>query len=398
MTLLLTFAATLLVAVLVSEYASRSVVSTAVLFLAVGFVVGGPWGYLELEGGDDAVLFVAEIALFAVLFTDGMRVGARDLLRAWKLPGRALLLGMPLTLLITAGLAFWLAGLSWPLALLIGAALAPTDPVFASAIVGREEVPQRLRHLLNVESGLNDGLALPVVLLLLGTMGAEEAHVSELVMEILIGVGIGVAVPWLALRLEASRRLQAHAVYEPLLAFSAGLLVFAITAVTPANSFLAAYAAGITVSSVSEKARHDFHEFGEVTGELLKLLALLLFGVLIAPGFFAELTWGDWVFVAAALFVARPLAIAIALAGSGLGWRQKAVAAWFGPKGFASVVIGILILHSGIEGSHHLFHLLAVVIAASMVAHSSTDVLIAHWFRRQQQHHEELQGPRAAEE
>lgn len=114
---------------------------------------------------------LAELALFSVLFTDGMRVGWRDLRSAWREPGRALLLGLPLTVLVTAVLAHVVAGLPWLHAFLVGAVLAPTDPVFAAAIVGREEVPRRLRHLLNVESGVNDGLVLPVVLVLLAAAG-----------------------------------------------------------------------------------------------------------------------------------------------------------------------------------------------------------------------------------
>jgi len=383
MTTLLLFAATLLVAVLVSEYASRSVLSTAVLFLVVGFVAGGLFDVVQLEGGDEPVRFIAEIALFTVLFTDGMRVGARDLRRAWRLPGRALLFGLPLTLVATAAFAHYLADLDWPTSFLIGAALAPTDPVFASAIIGREEVPARLRQLLNVESGVNDGLALPVVLILLELVGAEEVTIPSLLLDLALGVAVGVAVPWVAARLERFPGFAAHQVYEPIFAVSVGLLVFAVTALTHANEFLAAFAAGVTVVTVHPQAREEFHRFGEILAELLKLAALLLFGILITPTFFTDLDVGDWIFVAVALLVARPVGLWIALAGSGIDWREKAAAAWFGPKGFASVVYALIILHAiGGDTGAHLFHLMALTVAASMVAHSSTDVAIARWFRR----------------
>jgi NhaP-type Na+/H+ or K+/H+ antiporter len=120
---------------------------------------------------------LAEIALFTVLFSDGMHTGVRDLADAWRLPGRALLLGFPLTLAGIAVLARLVIGLPWTQAFLLGAALSPTDPVFASAIIGREEVSLRLRRLLNVESGLNDGLAAPFVILLLAMIGAGEGVV-----------------------------------------------------------------------------------------------------------------------------------------------------------------------------------------------------------------------------
>jgi NhaP-type Na+/H+ or K+/H+ antiporter len=153
-TLLLAFSAVLLLAVLLSSLAHRTILSTAVVFLLAGFVLGeGLTGVVPVTAGDDVVATLAELALFSVLFTDGMRVGWPDLRSAWKLPGRALVLGLPLTLLVTAGLAHWVAGLGWAESLLLGAVLSPTDPVFAAALVGNERVPQRLRQLLNVESG-----------------------------------------------------------------------------------------------------------------------------------------------------------------------------------------------------------------------------------------------------
>lgn len=138
---------------------------------------------------------LAQLALFSVLFTDGMKVGWSDLRSAWRLPGRALVLGLPLTLIVTALLARYIAGLPWLQCFLIGAVLAPTDPVFAAAIVGRKEVPGRLRHLLNVESGLNDGLALPLVLVLLGVGGGTDVGVTVLAEEIVLGLLVGVFVP-----------------------------------------------------------------------------------------------------------------------------------------------------------------------------------------------------------
>src|SRR5665648_891766 len=145
--LLLCFAALLLVAVLISERANRTVLSTAVLFLLGGFVLGkGMLGVIDIRTGDPLVAGLAELALFSVLFTDGMRVGVADLRSAWRLPGRALLLGLPLTLVITAAAAHYVAGLPWLHSFLMGAILAPTDPVFAAAIVGREAQQEELGH------------------------------------------------------------------------------------------------------------------------------------------------------------------------------------------------------------------------------------------------------------
>lgn len=378
-----TFAITLLLAVLISELAGRSVLSTAVLFLFAGFVAGeGMLGLVPLHPDNPVVAQLAELALFSVLFTDGMRVGVRDLLSAWRLPGRALLLGMPLTFVGTAVLAHFVAGLPWPEAFLIGAVLSPTDPVFAAAIVGRKEIPQRLRHLLNVESGLNDGLALPLVVALLAFIGHREVEPFTMAGELALGVVLGVAVPWIASRIEQSKVFSVSAPYEPLFAFAIGLLVLSAAAITHANEYLAAFAAGVTIASIRTDLRDEFHKFGELVAELLKLAALLVFGALISPRFLHEIHWSGYVFALLALFLVRPIALNLALLGSTLGWRERVTAAWFGPKGFASVVYGMLILEAGIATADTLFHLVAIVIAASIIAHSSTDVAIARWFEQ----------------
>lgn len=386
MVVLLVFAVVLLVTVLVSEYTERSVLSGAVLFLVAGFVLGpGVTDVLPLglEESEDMVSVLAELALFAVLFTDGMRTGGRQLFTAWRLPGRALLLGMPLTLLFTALLAHYVADVPWLESFLLGSVLAPTDPVFAAAIVGRKEVPARLRHLLNVESGINDGLALPVVLVLLASLGGrEEATAGSLATELALGLAIGIGVPWLATKLEGSRFLSTHTTYEPLSGVAIGVLVFALAQVSHGNLFLAAFAAGVTMATVAEDLSLAFHGFGELVAELLKLGALLVFGALLSPQFLSEVSISGYVFAFFALFAVRPAAIAISLWRSGLRRSERVVAGWFGPKGFASVVYGLLVLDAGIELGDELFHLAGIVIAGSMLAHSSTDVLVARWFER----------------
>jgi sodium/hydrogen antiporter len=380
--LLLAFAVVLLVAVLLSSLAHRTVLSTAALFLVAGFLLGeGVLDVVALRPDDSIVETLAELALFAVLFTDGMRVGWADLGSAWKLPGRALGWGMPLTLVVTAVLAKYVAGLDWPEALLVGAILAPTDPVFAAALVGDDRVPPRLRHLLNVESGVNDGLALPFVMLFLAVAaGSEDLRLDQLGTELVIGLVIGVAVPWAAITLERSRFFAASTLYAPLNAVAIGLAVLALAQVTHGNLFLAAFAAGITVATFGERQKEAFEEFGDLIAELLKLAALLVFGALLSPTFLVEVPWYGWVFALLALFVARPIALWVSFIRSGLGLREQAAAMWFGPKGFASVVYGLIVLQSGIPAADQIFHLVAVTIALSILLHSSTDVVVARWF------------------
>lgn len=381
MMLFLVFSIVLLLAVLLSKLSHRSVLSSAVVFLLAGFLMGGVLHVIPIRATHPIVSGLAELALFSVLFTDGMRSGIKDLVSAWKLPGRALIFGLPLTVLGTALLGHYVAGLGWLEAFLVGAVLSPTDPVFAAAIIGREEIPERLRHLLNVESGLNDGLALPLVLTLLAMLSPDETHIPTLLGELGLGILLGTGISWLAIKIEESRFFEVAESLEPLFAFSVGAVVFAASSVTHANEFLAAFSAGITLASMRPALRAQFREFGGLLTELLKLAAVLVFGALISPQFFAEVPWQGYVFAALALLLVRPVALWISFWGTRLGWREEVAAYWFGPKGFASVVYGLILLKTGLPGADYQFHLIAIVITASIVLHSSTDVLVARWFK-----------------
>ena len=396
MVLTLAFAVTLVVALLLSELARRSVLSMAVLFLAAGIVLGAT-GTLNVRTSDPSLSVLVQITLFAVLFTDAMQVGWRDLLEVWRLPGRALLFGMPLTVLGMAALAHLLIGLSWTESFLLGAVLAPTDPVLANAILGHESVPLRLRRLLGVESGLNDGLALPAVLAFLAAAGGSEASSGgAIAVEVAIGIALGIAIPWAVVWLSRQRAFAIASRYQPLLGFGIGLLVYASVQALGGNLFLAAFAAGVTIATVGPQVRSTFSEFGESVAELLKLLALLLFGVLISPDELARLSIGTYAFAVLAIVAVRPAALEVSLAGSRLDWRERVAAAWFGPRGFASVVYGLLVLQSGITHGAIVFHTVALVIGLSIVAHSSTDVLVARWFHRAMQQARQDEGRRVA--
>lgn len=260
--------------------------------------------------------------------------------------------------------------------------LAPTDPVFAAAIVGREEVPGRLRHLLNVESGLNDGLALPVVLVLVAVVGGPDVEYAALAGELGLGLVIGVIVPLVAVALLRSRFTATTSTYESLTSVAVGLIVLSLAELSHANLFLAAFAAGITVATLAPELRDSFHEFGELVTELLKLVAILVFGALISPAFLGEISALGYAFAILSLVVARPVAIALSFLRSRLPWQEQAAVAWFGPKGFASVVYGLIVLDSGAERADEMFHLVALAVVLSILAHSSTDVPIAHHFAR----------------
>jgi NhaP-type Na+/H+ or K+/H+ antiporter len=200
-------------------------------------------------------------------------------------------------------------------------------------------------------------------------------------LELVGGVVLGVAVPWAAITLERASHLSRTAVYEPLNAFAIGSVVLSLASLTNANEFLASFFAGTTIASISTEVRESFHRFGDLVTELLKLAALMVFGVAVSPQTFADLGVGTYVFIVLVLIVARPVAIGLALLGADIDRREWLAAAWFGPKGFASVVYALFVFEHAIPNAAILFGIVAVTITVSIVAHSSTDVLIARWFR-----------------
>jgi NhaP-type Na+/H+ or K+/H+ antiporter len=210
--------------------------------------------------------------------------------------------------------------------------------------------------------------------------GSGDLHLASLAWELVLGIGIGVAVPWAAIRLERTRFFAVSEQYLPLNAVAIGLLVLALGKATHGNLFLAAFAAGITVATIGHTQRDAFEHFGELIAEVFKLAALLVFGALLSPTFLGEIAWTGWAFAILALVVARPIALGISFLGSGLGWHEQFAAMWFGPKGFASVVYGLLVLASGIPAADQIFHLVALTIVLSILAHSSTDILVARAF------------------
>ncbi|CAG7646459.1 Cation:proton antiporter [Actinacidiphila bryophytorum] len=322
--------------------------------------------------------------MFTVLFTDGMHVSFPSLRAAWRNPVRALGIGMPLAFVGTALLTHWLVGLDWTTSFLVGAVLAPTDPVFASAIVGRIEVPARLRQLLNVESGLNDGLALPMVLLLIAAAGpvagAAEASPGTIALELVGGLVLGVALPLAVAGVVRLPLLGAEPKLQPLLPLATGVILYATCHLTHANPYLAAFSAGAVLASVSPDSKAAFEVLGESLAELSKFAALLVFGSLLTPDLFGDLSLGGYAAVVLAIVLIRPASLLISLAGTAVDRRERLTAAWFGPKGFASVVYGLLVLQSGIPQGERAYTLIAVCIAFSIVAHSSTDVPIARMF------------------
>jgi NhaP-type Na+/H+ or K+/H+ antiporter len=382
--LILAFGVVLLIAVSVSGLAARTVLSTSLLFLVAGALLGpGGLGVTSVKPGDHIAKELPTIALFIVVFAGGQRASWQALTENWPLPGRALGLGMPLTMVGIAVPTHLITELHWSTSFLFGAILAPTDPVFAAALVNREDIPQRLRRLLNVESGLNDGLTLPFVLIALNIAQHQEIKPlvlgSQLAGGLLVGFALAAAVAllWRLPILGPAPRLQA------LGPVAIAVVLYAITHLThanpylDANPYLAAFAAGSTLATFDEETAEMFKPFGESMSELSKFAALLVFGALITPTRLLQAGWQGWLLAVIAIVVVRIGVMMLSLLRSRLTIQERLTAAWFGPKGFASVIYALLVLDSPLPEGDRVLTLVAVAIALSITLHSSSDVPVA---------------------
>jgi sodium/hydrogen antiporter len=290
---------------------------------------------------------------------------------------------MPLTLVILAivGKALF-PELTWAESFLLGAVLSPTDPVVTSAVVTSERVPRIVRHTLNLESGLNDGLALPFVLffLVLSTAGDAGSEAAKLAGEALVGAAIGIALALIAGRLLS--RLPGGSMepkYEGAYALGLGLAAFGLADVTWGNGLIAAFVAGIALAATRHEIPRTFQEFNESVSAVFQIATFFVFGALVVATGWNGSIWPILVFIAAALLVARPLAILVSFVGVQMPRPYKLFIAWFGPKGVASMLFALFVLSSSAPDRTLVFDIASFVILASILAHGLTDTVGARW-------------------
>ncbi len=376
----------LVVAAALSGWLHGTVLSISVL--SVGTGVGlALLDVVEVDPGSEVILLLVELALILTLFSDGLFVESELLREHWGPVARALVLALPLTLVLLA-----LAGkalfpeLTWAEAFLLGAVLSPTDPVVTSAVVTSERVPRIVRHTLNLESGLNDGLALPFVLffLVLATPGGDAAReAAELAGEAVVGALIGVALAVVAGSLLSRFPGGGMALkYEGVYALGVGLAAFGLADVTYGNGLIAAFVAGIGLAATRHDIPETFQEFNESVSAVFQIATFFVFGSLVVATGWDRSLWPILVFIPFALLVARPAAVLLSFLGVDMPMPYKLFIAWFGPKAIASMLFALFVLASTASDRTLIFDIAALVILASIIAHGLTDTLGARWIER----------------
>jgi NhaP-type Na+/H+ or K+/H+ antiporter len=370
---------------LLSGIARRSILSLTAVFVLLGVALGdGGAGVLDFDPRSGFVEDLAITALVLILFRDGLEVEAEMLQKAWRPPLRKLVLAMPITAAIIAVAAHALTDLSWTQAFLLGALLSPTDPVLSSSVVTNPRVPRIVRHSLNLESGLNDGLALPPVLALIAALGADSDFVwwRFVLQDVTLGVLYGVVIGLLAsVVLPRGAAIPAH--QRALAALGVAFVAYGATTLPPhGNGVIAVFVCAITLGIRRPDVRHTFEERSDDIIEIVKLGVFVVFGSLLTlDGLFAD-GWAAVGVVVVTLVVARTVAVMAALAGTGLDTATKGFMAFFGPKGVATMTFSLLVLGAGVPGGERIFNLAALVVLCSVVLHGLSDTPGSEWIAR----------------
>jgi NhaP-type Na+/H+ or K+/H+ antiporter len=381
---------------LVSRRLASTVITAPIFFALIGFLVGPVFGIVRLESHDTVLVLLLEAALVMVLFADSSSLDVRGWTREPGLSGRLLGLGLPLTMLAGGGVAYLVVPrIQWWEAALIGVILAPTDAALGQAVVANPRVPAVIRNALNVESGLNDGLALPFVTILI-TVGliaggaesdlkAVQTLALALVGSTAVGLVAGLGGGWL-LRRAAERNLgdpRWLCVGLVMLAFA----TFSVADELGASGFLAVWVAGLATGSVARgHVEPAVFELPEELADTLAAVGFLLLGVALLGPILSRATPALVLYAALSLTVVRIVPVAVAMAGSGFSAATVAYIGWFGPRGLASIVFAGAVLEAAIPSATNIVDAVLLTVAISLVVHGVTAAWgarrYAGWFER----------------
>ncbi len=365
---------------LVSKALDGTILTPPLVFVIFGFVIGqSGLGVAMVDPGREGIHLLAEITLIIVLFGDAARIDVSILRRDHSLPARMLLIALPLTI----GLGAYVAMLVFPElgmfeAAMLAAILAPTDAALGQAVVSSKHVPVRIRQAINVESGLNDGIALPAVLLFAALAGAHHGPdsaggwTSFISAQLILGPLVGAAVGYGGARLMDSAIVRGFVTtaFQGIGILALILLSFSLAELVGGNGFIGAFVAGMTFGNVVKHECEFLFEFMEGEGQLLTLITFLVFGAVLLPEGLVHVDLVTVLYALASLTVLRMLPVWLSLLGTGIRLPTSFFLGWFGPRGLASILFLLVILEeSGMLHEHRLVSVTVVTVALSVLLH-----------------------------
>jgi NhaP-type Na+/H+ or K+/H+ antiporter len=368
----------------------RTVISGPMVFTVVGLVIGPlGLGWLQPDLNNDGLRTLADITLALVLFLDAANADLRVVERSLKIPVRMLAIGLPLTLLLGLGLGLLLFDqLSMFELAILATMLAATDAALGKAVITNKLVPARIRESLNVESGLNDGICVPILLLFVAlALGVDTGDSSVLyavklvAQEVGIGlvVGLGMAALGAQVLKFCHQRGWISNIWIQLPVVALALACFAVAQELHGSGYVAAFVGGLLFGSFKTYKSHELIHAAEGSSEALALVTWVMFGCAVLGQSLGHFSWQIIVYALLSLTVVRMLPMFLALTGTGESTTSKLFLGWFGPRGLASIVFAIIVLNRGVEGANLLALTVVCTVTLSVFAHGLTANPLVRW-------------------
>lgn len=364
-----------------------TIITAPLVFIVFGFAIGeGGFSIAQLDLDHGAIHLLAEATLILVLFSDAARIDLSRLRKDHNLPVRMLALGLPLVMVTGMAVAMLLFEhfSIWEAALL-AAILAPTDAALGQAVVSDEAVPVRIRQAINVESGLNDGIALPVVLFLASAASAAQQSstgdwLAFAAGQLILGPIVGAAIGFCGARAldVAAEREWSTTAFQGIGVISVALLAFVVAELVGGNGFIAAFIGGMVFGNSVRHPCTFLFEFMATEGELLVLITFLVLGAVMLPDALQHLNWTWVLYATLSLTLVRMIPIGLSLLGTGIRLPSYLFLGWFGPRGLASILFALLILEDAeLVHGHELLSVTIITVVLSALLHGITAAPLA---------------------
>ncbi|MGB7453659.1 MAG: cation:proton antiporter [Lysobacterales bacterium] len=374
---------------LVAGRVERSVISGPMVFVVVGFLIGpSVLGWLKGNAASEDLRTLADLTLALVLFNDAATANLTVLKRQFRIPSRMLLLGLPGVIVLGFGLAVLMfSGLSVYEAAILATMLAATDAALGKAVIANETVPARLREGLNVESGLNDGICVPILLffIALSVGGANDGHSTSAYMLVARELGIGIAVG-LGLALLSAvllrwclKRGWVSEIWMQVTVVGLAVACFSLAHSLHGSGYIAAFTGGMLFGYLEKESTHKLVLAAEGTGETLALVTWMLFGAMVIGPAFNMFSWEVVVYALLSLTVVRIVPVFLSLTGLGESVSSKLFLGWFGPRGLASIVFAIMVINEKVPHGELMALVVICTVFLSLVLHGISANPLASW-------------------
>ncbi|MEB3120695.1 MAG: cation:proton antiporter [Snowella sp.] len=386
---------------LIAGRLSRTWLSDEIIFLSFGLITG-PFGFkfLQFEVTSESLKTIAELTLALILFTDAANANLSVLKNSVRLPWRLLGVGLPLTIALGFGVSILLfPDFSWQEAAILAIMLAPTDAALGKAVVTNPKVPDNLREDLNVESGLNDGICVPLLFAILAIATDKNGGNSTFnllstlfVQQIGIGVLVGTSFSVIGLQLRqfCRKRNWIAQDWQPIMAIALALACYGTSQYWGGSGFIACFVGGMVFGAIVKEEKEELLMAAEATGDALSLITWVAFGSAVTPLAITQLSWQNLLYGVLGLTLVRMLPVFIAVFGMKLDLSSKLFIGWFGPRGLASIVFAVIVLDEKLAHGQEIAIIVAITIILSVLAHGFSATPLVNLYG---QHNAQMQSP-----